>query len=262
MRRFQTDPGSARADAFVPLFLAAARGASGAGAGDDTLRRAAELLADWDRHYARDSRRAVLFEAAMSALIPLVWDELIPRDRLGDSTARPVEVPEEEVLLELAVDSSSLWWDDRRTPAVERRDAILVEALRRGFTRLLRDNGPPESDGWRWENAHHANLFHLLRLAGLSALGLPVQGGPSTLGPSPGRGTHGPSWRMVVELSPVVRARAIYPGGQSGNPASARYLDRLPQWLAGRLDSVLFPGRPEELPAARVRSSLTLGPGR
>jgi penicillin amidase len=67
---------------------------------------------------------------------------------------------------------------------------------------------------------------------------------------------------MVVELGPEVHAWAIYPGGQSGNPASAHYLDRLPKWLDGTLDSVLFPKSPDELPASRVHSILTLSPAR
>ncbi len=257
LRRMQTSPGSARADAFVPLLLGAAAARASAGLSDDTLRRAARLLGEWDRGYATANPRAVLFEAAMGELGQLVWDELIPADELHDSTARPIAVPQEMLLLELAADSLNPWWDDRRTPAVEHRDEILARALRTGLVRTLRSGGP-ESAAWRWGNAHHANIYHLLRIPGLSALGLSVPGGPSTLSPSPGQGTHGPSWRMVAELGPEVRAWAIYPGGQSGNPASARYLDRLPRWLAGELDPVLFPKAPEGLSAERVRSTLTL----
>ena len=29
---------------------------------------------------------------------------------------------------------------------------------------------------------------------------------------------HGPSWRMIVEMSKPPKAFGIYPGGQSGNP--------------------------------------------
>jgi penicillin amidase len=253
MRRMQTSPGSARADGFVPLFLAAARSRQAA----DPLSRAARLRAEWDHGYAPDNPRAVLFEAAMAELTQLVWDELIPATELHDSTARPVVTPQEMILLELAADSGNVWWDDRRTPAVEHRDAILALALRNGYVRTLR-SGDPTSAAWRWGNAHHANIYHLLRMPALSALGLSVQGGPSTLSPSPGQGTHGPSWRMVAELGPELKAWGIYPGGQSGNPASARYLDRLPRWLAGELDSVLFPRAAAELPAQRVRSTLLL----
>ena len=253
MRSFQTDPGSARADAFVPLFLEAARRAL-ASHPDDTLALAAKLLAEWDRTYRKDNTRAVLFEAAMAALTPLVWDELTA----PTASTAPSVVPEEAVLLELTSDSTSVWWDNRRTPEVEHRDPILAQALVQGLRSALREQGPPESDGWRWDHAHGANLHHLLRLPAFSALRLPVPGGQGTLSPSPGNGTHGASWRMVVELGPEIRAWAIYPGGQSGNPASSRYLDRLPRWLDGQLDTVLFPAKPEDLPAGRVRSRMIL----
>jgi penicillin amidase len=262
MRGFQTDPGSARADAFVPALLAAASSETAAGRGDAELTQAAELLGQWNRRYTRENRRAVLFEATMGVLTRLVWDELIPPAQPGDTAPGPVAIPEEAVLAELLTDSTSAWWDDRRTPAIESRDRLLALALRGGLIRLLRELGPPDGDPWVWANAHHANIYHLLRRPALSALDLPVQGGPSTLNPSPGRGTHGPSWRMVVELGPEVRAWGTYPGGQSGNPASPRYLDRLPKWLAGELDTLLFPAAPADLPPARVRATLILTGGR
>jgi len=246
MQQFQTDAMSARAEAFVPYFLVAGPSP------------AMEWLSAWDRRYTRESRAPVLFEAAMSELVPLVWDELIAPAGGGNST-RPVAVPEDAVLLRLMADSTSDWWDDRRTPEVERRDAILTEALRRGYETTVRRHGPI-GEGWRWDRVHQANIWHLLRVRALSALELPVSGGPSTLSPSPGSGTHGASWRMVVELGPEVRAAATYPGGQSGNPASARYDDRVDGWLAGELDPVLFPARAQDLPPERVRSRLVLRP--
>ena len=81
------------------------------------------------------------------------------------------------------------------------------------------------------------------------------------MSPSPGNGNHGPSWRMVVELGDAVRGAGVYPGGQSGNPASSRYDDRVRKWQEGSLDSILFPTRPEEIPASRARSTLVLVPG-
>ena len=117
--------------------------------------------------------------------------------------------------------------------------------------------GPPESGGWRWDRVRHANILHLLRIPALSALGLPMQGGATTLNPSSGRGGFGASWRMVVELGPQVRAWGIYPGGQSGNPASHRYLDRLPRWRDGELDTLLTPSRLEDLPHVSATLELT-----
>ena len=65
---------------------------------------------------------------------------------------------------------------------------------------------------------------------------------------------------MVVELGPDVKAWATYPGGQSGNPASPRYSDRLKLWENGELAPVLFPKTPADLDRRRVISTLTLVP--
>jgi penicillin amidase len=65
---------------------------------------------------------------------------------------------------------------------------------------------------------------------------------------------------MVVELGPEVRAWGIYPGGQSGNPTSSRYQDRVERWSAGTLDTLRVPASPEALAETQVRSRLTLVP--
>ena len=84
----------------------------------------------------------------------------------------------------------------------------------------------------------HTDIWHLLRLPSLSAPGIAVQGGPETIAPAGRHGTAGASWRMVVELGPEVHAYATYPGGQSGNPASPWYANRIPQWASGGLDTL------------------------
>jgi penicillin amidase len=257
MRKFQTDPGSARADAFVPLFLAAARSA----ATDPVVNRAASLLAEWDRRYTPDNERAVLFESAMRVLLPYTWDELAVRDSAGASTEELIAAPAEAVLLALALDSTSIWWDRASTPRREDRDATLAAALREGLVRLERDRGAASDGRWRWSQLRFANIWHALRIPALSALQLPVQGGPSTLNPSSGNGVHGASWRLVAELGPEIRARAIYPGGQSSNPVSPHFRDHVETWRRGELDSLRVPRSPSELANEHAASTLMLLPG-
>jgi acyl-homoserine lactone acylase PvdQ len=67
---------------------------------------------------------------------------------------------------------------------------------------------------------------------------------------------------MVVELGPEVRGWATYPGGQSGDPTSPHYTDRLARWLAGELDPLRFPRRAADLGPAEVAEALTLTPAR
>ena len=259
MRLFQTDPGSARADAFVPLFLTAAAHQDSIGKSNAKLREAARLLSEWDRRYTTDNRRAVIFEAAMRDLALRVWDELT------DSAGAPVtdalgRVPETQIILELARSPSSIWWDNRRTPERDDRDAILSASLVAGYDTVVTRNGKPDSSSWIWSARRKAYIRHLLRIPALAAPRVSLQGGPGTLNPSSGEGTQGASWRMVVELGPETRAWAVYPGGQSGAPASGRYMDRLSRWAQGQLEPVLFPRRPQDLDRKRIISTLVLKP--
>ena len=236
MRRFQTDPVSAAAERLVPAFLAAAARYPAR----DSLARAAKLLANWDLRFTRENSVAVLFEEATRQLQTQLWDELG-----ADAGYTPGLI----VAWQLLNDPTSAWWDDGRTPAVvEHRDQLLASALVAAYRETVLRHGPPESGGWRWERVRYANIYHLLRIPALSALGIPMQGGATTLNPSSGRGGFGASWRMVVQLGPEVRAWGIYPGGQSGNPSSSRYLDRLPRWRDGELDPLIAPSRLADLP--------------
>ena len=79
MRRFQTDPGSARADLLrARIFLQAATrvAARGTGPNPAVLDEAARVLARWDRRYTTTNTGAVLFEAALRETAVETWDEL------------------------------------------------------------------------------------------------------------------------------------------------------------------------------------------
>jgi penicillin amidase len=258
MRRFQTDPGSARADFYVPYFLSAAQRVAERDSGPSrtVLAEAARTLSRWDRRYTLGNTGAVLFEAALREAALRTWDELASSNGVRGVT------PSSAVFARLMHDSASAWWDERSTPQVEDRDYILASSLVTAFLATRQRYGTPGDTGWRWSNVHKVNIPHLLRLPALSALGLPVDGGPGTLSPIAIGGSNGPSWRMVVDLGPTVHAWTTYPGGQSGNPASPRYRDRIPQWLAGQLEAVHLPLRPGELPPAQRSGTLTLRPGR
>jgi penicillin amidase len=258
MRRYQTDPGSARADLFVPAFLDAAQRVLARATMDTQAARLAEaagLLGQWDRRYTKANRRAVLFEGAMQELVARTWDELA----MPGSSRRAI-TPSTAILAELLADSASTWWDVRATTAVEHRDDILAASLVASLENARRKYGDPNGDGWRWDRIRHANVNHLLGLPALSAREIAVQGGPGTLAPSAGSGTHSASWRMVVELGPELRAWATYPGGQSGNPVSPRYRDRVEGWAKGELEPVRIPAMPEHLEPAHRSATLLLQP--
>jgi penicillin amidase len=244
MRRWQTDPGSARAEHYVPYLVRAAHSEPA----DTALAHAASLLASWDCRYTLTGEVATLFEAVLAEVTPRLWDEL-PAGMLPGTGA----------FLALLDDPDNAWWDERRTRTrVERRDDVLNDALRAGYAATVRAHGSPEGGGWRWSRVHHIDIDHVLRLPSLSARGISTSGGPSTISPSSTTGGgEGSSWRMVVELGPTVHGWGTYPGGQSGNPVSPRYDDRLATWTRGELSELHFPPTAAEL---RASSALLLSP--
>ncbi len=256
MVQFQTDPGSVRAELFVPRFLAASATRRAAGAASKSLLAADSLLTRWDKRYTVENTGSALFERALRNAMVLTWDELVPP---GDSNR--VANPTGHVFLRLLADGTSAWWDRRETTdKVESRDDILVSALEAAFDTLSARYGPPRDATWAWGVRSPGHVEHLLRLGGFSRRGLPIQSGPGTLNPSPSSG-FGASWRMVVELGDRVRALGTYPGGQSGNPASRRYDDRLRFWQRGELEVLYAPPALDSVAPAQVRASLTLGNG-
>ena len=258
MRRFQTDPVSASTKIFIDAFLQAA--AAAPPPRDTALASAAKLLASWDQRFVTSNTVAVLYVAALDELTRRTWDELLIPGAKSSDRPRGAATPSATMLADLLSDPKSAWWDDRSTPnVVEDRDMILRASLLAAYDRVVRQYGPPGA-AWAWSNVRFANIHHLLRIPALSRLDIPMQAGPGTLSPSGGDGNHGSSWRMVVELGPEVRAWGTYPGGQSGNPSSRRYDDRLAKWEAGALDTLRFPHRATDLTGSTLMSTLTLTP--
>lgn len=255
MRLMQTDAGSARADLFLPHFLNAAASVLAVDPAQERLRSAAGLLAEWDGQYQPDNERGILFELAMRELSRRLFDELVATDDSGSTGRRPSV--SSQIILGLIQDPASPWWDDRGTAQRETRDQILAASIVAAYDSAAAAYGPETGGGWRWGTVWPTDIWHLLRISALSALGLPVQGGPETIAPAGRHGSHGPSWRMVVELGEEVRAMGTYPGGQSGNPVSPHYRDRIAAWIRGELDTLLFPRTPSGLPAERVASRFT-----
>ena len=81
MAAFQTDPGSARADVFVPAFLEAA--SEGGEEDTSSVREARDLLERWDRRYTKENKGAALFELAMTRLAQSTWTSWWTREAEG-----------------------------------------------------------------------------------------------------------------------------------------------------------------------------------
>jgi penicillin amidase len=255
MRLAHTDPESALTPVLLNALREAAEDARGAGTLGSTDSEALAVFDAWDQRFDPGSRGAVLFDALLAAMTRRTWDELVMP---GED--RRVGTPNSMIMARLLADPTSGWWDDGRTAELtEDRDDILVAALRDAW-RDTRARYGDDLAAWRWDAVRRANVRHLLQLPGLGRERLSVQSGPGTLSPADGGGTHGASWRFVVELGPELRAWGTYPGGQSGNPTSTRYADRIPQWQRGELSPLRVPRTAAELADSALTGTLTFRP--
>jgi penicillin amidase len=194
-----------------------------------------------------------------------VWYTFIHRfreDTFGDEWAAKdvadLRLPTPDVLEHLVKSApDSPWFDDVRTPGVERRDDILRRAMNETVADLAgRFGNDPFT--WSWGRAHTRVFAHLSGLDALQRGPYPAEGDDITLDPGAGlKARHGPSWRMVVTLGSPEGSMAVYPGGQSGNPLSPNYADQLEVWLRREYKAIQYPTA-AALRAGTLESTLVL----
>ncbi|MGZ7065315.1 MAG: penicillin acylase family protein, partial [Candidatus Aminicenantales bacterium] len=191
-----------------------------------------------------DELRGWNFEARAAFIAPTVfkqfWNDLNAltwNDEKRGAMER-MAWPASEVMVDLVLNHpDSDFFDDKTTPGKETLADIAGDAFRTAVSKLERRWGP-FGPGWRWGKAKGTRIAHLARIPGLGREGLEADGDGHVIDAI--SVNWAPSWRMVVELGPEVKAWGIFPGGQSGNPGSRYYDDMVDAWLATKPDELIF----------------------
>lgn len=179
-------------------------------------------LAGWDYTYHRDSVAPIFYESWYKAFVKMVWDEL-------DSVK--AMYPESWRLVDMATNHP----DNEFFDLVSTTDTkeVLKDIACLSFARMLEDvEQLPEGRKANLGGYMETNIPHISRIPVFSATGLHASGHYNALNAM--KSSNGPSWKMVVEMSTPPKAWVIYPGGQSGNPASPHYRDMLDDYLEGK----------------------------
>ncbi|MDX1618117.1 MAG: penicillin acylase family protein [Balneolaceae bacterium] len=228
MQQLQLDDASYHAQSVLPAFLEHLERDTL----DESGRNALDELNDWDYHNDGSRIAPSLFKYWWEAFEEAIWS-----DEYGTIEA-PLARPDRDQVAHLVLNEPELrWYDDIETEQTE----TLADLINHSFYRALRNLEEafgPYGDGWRWGYVNDTDIRHIARIPGLGRNDLFTDGGAESVNAI--RGGHGPSWRMVVELGPEVKARGIYPGGQSGNPGSPLYDNMIDDWNAGTLYPLWF----------------------
>jgi len=181
-------------------------------------------LKGWDYYVAADSKAPTIYQTWLDSLENVIWNDEFSR------IPAPRPRPEEQTLLELLLkDSAFRFIDDINTTEVETIDQQIVKA----FRLAVGDLSKLEKEKLVWWRHKNTTLYHLLRnsVMPFAKPGLQVGGWSNTINAI--SHSHGPSWRMIVHMTPEIEAYGVYPGGQSGNPGSRFYDSYVATWAKG-----------------------------
>ena len=164
-------------------------------------------------------------------LYNMVWDEFDVED-----TALDTPFTYQTIYL-LKNKGDDAFMDIIETPEKETAKDLFLLAFKKAAKRLIEIK---EKDGnYTWIKYKGTYAGHLLQaLPAFSRFDIPIGGDRNIVNAT--SENHGPSWRMIVEMTSPPTAIGVYPGGQSGNPGSKYYDNFIDDWAAGKYHSLNF----------------------
>jgi penicillin amidase len=213
---------------------------------DETEKKYFAELNNWNLHSDINETGPTIFN--------LWWDSLetvVYSDEFKNAPAHTKWPFESSLLDGLLRDSAYKFIDDINTPKQETIADATTLAFKKACTKLkvLEAGGK-----LAWGKFKDTRVMHLAKLEPLSRMNLPIGGGNHILNAT--RDTHGPSWRMVVQLTAETEAYGVYPGGQSGNPGSSYYDSFINHWVEGKYYK-LWVMKPEETASNKVKHKIS-----
>ncbi|MCX7549001.1 penicillin acylase family protein [Xanthomarina sp. F1114] len=190
-----------------------------------------KLITAWDYNSDIDKIAPSIWDLWWKKLYPLTWDEF---DDENIAYMKPFmyqtiyllkNYPEDELM------------DIVATPEKETAKDLFLITFKETVKEL---NEWKEIHGnYNWQAYKATYVGHLLQgLPAFSRFDLPIGGDRHTVNAADTN--HGPSWRMIVEMTSPPTALGIYPGGQSGNPGSKYYDNFIDRWAVGEYFEALF----------------------
>ena len=232
MKRLQTDYFNVTAEDARPLLLKYIRQNELSAEAKKYL----DIIRNWDLKASADSKGQTVYQLWWDSLAVEVWkDELM-------KVQPAVVVPNQQTLLEaLLKDSAFKYVDNINTPQKE----TLFDDVTAAFAKASVELSKEEKEGkLEWAKHKSSRIYHLLRTNLMPfSEPIPVGGNGDIINAT--AVSHGPSWRMIVQLTESTDAYGVYPGGQSGNPGSKFYDDFVDTWMHGKYYSLWMMKRNE-----------------
>ena len=227
MKRLQTENYNVLAEFALPILL---KNTDESKLSSDE-KKFLDIVKNWNKRNDPDEKGVAIFGNWLDSVeVEIYGDEL-------SKVEKPFVWPEQYTMIEALVKDSVYYpfVDNINTSAIETTADVVMAGLKKAVPVLLKAEAANKLE---WSKYKDAGVRHLLRLPALSRFHLVVGGGRNIINAT--KDFHGPSWRMIVQLTDKIEAYGVYPGGQSGNPGSRYYDSFVDQWAAGKYYSLWF----------------------
>ncbi len=188
-------------------------------------------IKSWDFYSSINQEAPSIWDSWWHKLFYLTWDEFDVENLALD---KPFTYQTIYMLKNYPQDK---FMDIKDTPKKETAKDLFLITFKETAKDLI--NWKAEHGKYIWKDYKATFAGHLLQgLPAFSRFNIAIGGDSNTVNAA--SKNHGPSWRMIVEMTSPPTALGIYPGGQSGNPGSKYYDNFIDEWAAGKYYKLLF----------------------
>ncbi|MCB9230734.1 MAG: penicillin acylase family protein [Bacteroidia bacterium] len=190
------------------------------------------VLEAWNYFNEADQIAPSVFEAWYTRLTSAVFDDDLTTPE-GD-LSNPGRYDRTRLL---AADSTFHFVDDKTTPGVETLPQLATQTFAAAAEDIYHWQDSLKMDA-TWGPYKGTRIRHIMKVAAFDRPTNQIGGNYSIVNAC--SNTHGPSWRMIVELGETPKAWGVFPGGPSGNPGSPFYDNSVDTWAEGRYHELIF----------------------
>ena len=228
MIRLQNDNYNYRASESLPIMIDYLDTINSSGEKQKVL----NLLKQWDYFTEPEWIAPTIYQTWWDELYALIWDEFNEK-KLALSKPHVFNT-----IYLMSNDSVSKYFDIQSTTKKETLEDLINMSFDTALEKLEKWKEENDSE-YVWYLYKNTRIKHLLGLEPFSIDKVKIGGYKNIVNAASGR--HGPSWRMVVELSERgPKAWGVYPGSQTGNPGNPSYGHMVEDWATGNYAPLLF----------------------
>lgn len=189
-------------------------------------------LKEWDYFNNPDLKAPSIYQTWWKLLNNKLWDEI-------DSSDVKLYRPNWYNTYSILKNNPSFQMIDNQSTELKETSGDLYRITFKETIEELNEYLETEGNSLEWYQFKNTTIKHILRLAPFSKGNVKIGGYSSIVNAA--SSTHGPSWRMIVELGDgEVNAWGVYPGSQSGNPGNPKYGHMIEDWASGKYNKLVF----------------------